>query len=103
CAGGRGLAAGRQADVFAPCAILVEAMIGKRLSQEEINAHKERLFGALIHSATLPAAFVDAVLKALAYDPRRRYPSAQEMLDDLLVIVSPAGRVARCLLGVGRV
>ena len=102
-AGERGLAAGRQADVFALGVILVEAMIGQRLSQEEINAHKERVFGALIHSATLPAAFVDAVLKALAYDPRRRYPSAQEMLDDLLVIAPPVGRVDRRFLDFGRV
>ena len=68
-AGERGLTAGCLADVFALGAILVEAMIGQRLTQEEINAHKERLFGALIHSASLPSAFVHAVFKALAYDP----------------------------------
>src|SRR5262249_35201587 len=84
--GERGLRVGRQADVFALGAILVEAMIGQRLTQDEINAQKERLFGALIHSATLPSAFVRAVFKALAYDPHQRYPSAQEMLDDLLPI-----------------
>ncbi len=39
-AGERGLAAGRQADVFALGVILVEAMIGQRLSQEEINAQR---------------------------------------------------------------
>lgn len=101
-AGERGLAAGRQADVFSLGAILVEAMIGQRLSQEEINAHKERLFGALLHSASLPAAFVHAVFKALAYDPRRRYPSAEEMLDDLLAIAPPVGRVDRRFLDFGR-
>ncbi len=99
----RGLTAGQQADVFALGAILVEAMIGQRLTQEEINAHKERLFGALIHSATLPPAFVHAVFKALAYDPRRRYPSAQEMLEDLLLIAPPVGRVDRRFVDFGRV
>jgi len=101
--GERGLAAGRQADVFALGAILVEAMIGQRLTQDEINAQKERLFGALIHSATLPAAFVRTVFKALAYDPRQRYPSAQEMLDDLLPITPPVGRLDRRFLDFGRV
>jgi tRNA A-37 threonylcarbamoyl transferase component Bud32 len=101
--GDQALAAGQQTDVFALGAISVEAMIGQRLSQEEINAQKERLFGALIHSATLPPAFVHAVFKALAYDPRRRYPSAQEMLDDLLVIAPPVGRVDRRFLDFGRV
>lgn len=95
--------AGRQADVFALGAILVEAMIGQRLTQDEINAQKERLFGALIHSATLPAAFVRAVFKALAYDPRQRYPSAHEMLDDLLPITPPVGRLDRRFLDFGRV
>jgi protein kinase-like protein len=98
-----GLMAGQQADVFALGAILVEAMIGQRLTQEEINAHKERLFGALIHSASLPREFVHAVFKALAYDPRRRYRSAQEMLDDLLVIAPPVGRVEQRFLDFGRV
>jgi tRNA A-37 threonylcarbamoyl transferase component Bud32 len=102
-AGERGLESGQQADVFALGAILVEAMIGQRLSQEEINAQKERLFVALIHSATLPQAFVHSVFKALAYDPRRRYPSAREMLDDLLVIAPPVGRVDRRFLDFGRV
>jgi tRNA A-37 threonylcarbamoyl transferase component Bud32 len=102
-AGERGLLAGRQADVFALGAILVEAMIGQRLTQEEINAHKERLFGALIHSATLPTDFVQAVFKALAYDPRRRYPSAREMLDDLLAIAPPVGRIDRRFIDFGRV
>jgi protein kinase-like protein len=96
------LTAGRQADVFALGAILVEAMIGQRLTQEEINAEKERLFGALIHSATLPSAFVKAVFKALAYDPRQRYPSAEEMLDDLLPIAPPVGRVDHRFLDFGR-
>jgi hypothetical protein len=46
---------------------------------------------------------VHAVFKALAYDPRRRYPSAQEMLDDLLVIAPPVGRVDRRFMDFGRV
>lgn len=102
CGGERGLAAGQRADVFALGAILVEAMIGQRLTQEEINANKEKLFGALIHSATLPDAFVRAVFKALAYDPRQRYPSAEAMLEDLLPIAPPSGRVDRRFLDFGR-
>ncbi len=101
--GERGLEAGCQIDVFALGAILVEAMIGQRLTQEEINAQKERLFGALIHSATLPAAFVKAVFRALAYDPRHRYPSAAAMLDDLLLIAPPVGRVDHRFIDFGRV
>jgi tRNA A-37 threonylcarbamoyl transferase component Bud32 len=101
--GERGLEAGCQVDVFALGAILVEAMIGQRLTQEEINAQKERLFGALIHSATLPAAFVQAVFKALAYDPRQRYVSAEAMLEELLPIAPPVGRVDQRYLEFGRV
>jgi hypothetical protein len=97
----KGLAAGQRADVFALGAILVEAMIGQRLSQDEINAHKEKLFGALIHSATLPSEFVRAVFKALAYDPRQRYPTAAGMLADLLPIAPPVGRVDRRFLDFG--
>src|SRR5207248_2045539 len=67
------------------------------------NAHKERLFGALIHSTTLPAAFVHAVFKALSYDPRQRYSSAETMLEELLPIAPPVGRVDRRFLDFGRV
>jgi hypothetical protein len=101
--GAQALEAGCQADVFALGAILVEAMIGQRLTQEEINAQKARLFGALIHSATLPAAFVKAVFKALAYDPRQRYVSAEAMLEELLPIAPPVGRVDQRYLDFGRV
>ncbi len=44
-----------------------------------------------------------AVFKALAYDPRQRYASAEAMLADLLPIAPPVGRVDRRFLDFGRV
>jgi hypothetical protein len=85
--------AGKQRDVFALGRVILEMMVGVRLSQEQIFARKESLSGELLHSRTLPPEFARAVLRAVAYDPGQRYRSAGEMLTDLLSIAPPVGRV----------
>jgi hypothetical protein len=93
--------AGKQRDVFALGRVILEMMVGARLTQEQIFARKESLSGELLHSRTLPPEFARAVLRAIAYDPAQRYRSAVEMLTDLLSIAPPIGRVRPRILDFG--
>jgi protein kinase-like protein len=95
--------AGKRMDVFAMGRILVELMVGERLSQEEIDRRHDQLYGAILHSGKLDVSFVRAVFKSVAYDPQRRYSSGVELAEDILPAAPPAGRVRPRVLDLGMV
>lgn len=87
------LEAGKKMDVFAMGRILVELMVGERLSQEDINRRHDQLYGQILHSGKLDVSFVRAVFRSVAYDPERRYSSGVELAEDILPAAPPVGRV----------
>lgn len=84
---------GKRMDVFAMGRILVELMVGERLTQEEINSRQDQLYGQILHSGKLDISFVRAVFRSVAYDPERRYGSGVELAEDILPAAAPVGRI----------
>ncbi len=93
--------AGKRMDVFAMGRIFVELMVGKRLTQDEINSRQDQLYGEILHSGKLDISFVRAVFKSVAYDPERRYPSGVELAEDITPAAPPVGRVRPAALDFG--
>ena len=85
--------AGKKMDVFAMGRILVELMVGERLTQDEIDRRHEQLYGQILHSGRLDVSFVRAVFRSVAYDPARRYASGIELAEDITPAAPPVGRV----------
>lgn len=84
---------GKRMDVFAMGRILVELMVGERLSQEEIDRRHDQLYGQILHSGKLDISFVRAVFRSVSYDPQRRYGSGVELAEDITPAAPPVGRV----------
>ncbi len=95
--------AGKKMDVFAMGRILVELMVGERMSQEEIDKRQDQLYGQILHSGKLDISFVRAVFKSVAYDPERRYDSGVSLAEDILPAAPPMGRVRPEVLDFGLV
>ncbi|MFN3653166.1 MAG: serine/threonine protein kinase [Armatimonadota bacterium] len=93
--------AGKKMDVFAMGRILVELMVGERLSQDEINRRHDQLYGQILHSGKLDISFVRSVFRSVAYDPERRYSSGVELAEDILPAAPPVGRVRPTSLDFG--
>jgi hypothetical protein len=93
--------AGKQMDVFAMGRILVELMVGQRLSQDDINQKHDQLYGQILHSGKLDVSFVRAVFKSVAYDTERRYKSGVEMAEDITPAAPPVGRVRPSVVDFG--
>jgi serine/threonine-protein kinase len=84
---------GKKMDVFAMGRILVELMVGERLTQEEIDRRHDQLYGKILHDGKLDISFVRAVFRSVAYDPQRRYGSGVELAEDITPAAPPVGRV----------
>jgi hypothetical protein len=84
---------GKKMDVFAMGRILIELMVGKRLSQEDIDRRQEALYGEIMHSGKVDVSFLRAVFKAANYNPAQRYASGVEMAQDITPAAAPVGRV----------
>jgi hypothetical protein len=97
------LEAGKRMDVFAMGRILVELMVGERLSQDDIDRRHQQLYGSLLHSGKLDISFVRAVFKSVAYDPAVRYASGAELAEDITPAAPPVGRVRPQVLDFGLV
>ncbi len=97
------LEAGKKMDVFAMGRILVELMVGQRLSQDDIDRKQDQLYGQILHSGKLDISFVRAVFKSVAYDPTRRYESGVALAEDILPAAPPVGRVRPTVLDLGLV
>jgi serine/threonine protein kinase len=82
-AGGEDLAAGMRMDVFALGRILVELLVGERMTQAEIDRRQDEFYGRIVNRATLDINFVRAIFRAVSYKPELRYASALEMQKDL--------------------
>ncbi len=95
--------AGKRMDVFAMGRILVELIVGKRLTQEEIDSRRDQLSGEILHSGKLDVSFVRSVFKAVSYDPQRRYESGVELAEDITPAAPPVGRVRPARIDLGRV
>lgn len=95
------LEAGRRMDVFAMGRILVELMVGERLSQDEIDQRHDQLYGQILHSGKLDIAFVRAIFRAVSYDPARRYASGIELAEDIMPAAPPVGRVRPPVIDLG--
>ena len=93
--------AGKRMDVFAMGRILVELMVGQRLTQEEIDARQDQLYGSILHSGKLDISFVRSVFRAVSYDPQRRYSSGIELAEDITPAAPPVGRVRPSALDFG--
>lgn len=97
------LDAGMRMDVFAMGRILVELMVGERLSQSDIDRRHDQLYGAILHDGKLDTSFVRAVFRSVAYDPQRRYGSGVELAEDITPAAPPVGRVRPTALDFGLV
>ena len=95
--------AGKRMDVFAMGRILVELIVGKRLTQEEIDSRRDQLSGEILHSGKLDVSFVRSVFKAVSYDPARRYDSGVELAEDITPAAPPVGRIRPTQIDLGRV
>jgi hypothetical protein len=84
---------GKQMDVFAMGRILVELMVGERLSQEDINRRQDQIYGQILHSGKLDVAFVRAVLRSVAYNLEQRYRDGVQLVEDITPAAPPVGRV----------
>ncbi|MCC2672520.1 MAG: hypothetical protein K0Q72_4992, partial [Armatimonadetes bacterium] len=84
---------GKKMDVFAMGRILVELMVGKRMSQDEIDRKQEQLYGQILHGGKLDVSFLRAVFRSIAYDPQKRYHSGAELEEDITPAAPPVGRV----------
>lgn len=79
----------RRADVFAASVVLWEALAGRRLHEGlkdvEIVTRivQGKFVGPSAHTEGIPPELDQIVLKGLAADPKKRYPSAKEMAADL--------------------
>ncbi|HEU4752809.1 MAG TPA: protein kinase, partial [Armatimonadota bacterium] len=93
--------AGKRMDVFALGRILVELMVGQRLTQEEIDRRHDQLYGEILHSGKLDISFVRSVFKAVSYDPQRRYASGIELEEDISPAAPPVGRLRPALIDFG--
>lgn len=85
--------AGKKMDVFAMGRILVELMVGKRMSQDEIDKRQEQLYGEILHSGKVDVSFLRAVFRSIAYDPEKRYNSGVELEEEIAPAAPPVGRV----------
>lgn len=85
--------AGKKMDVFAMGRILIELIVGRRMSQEDIDRRQEQLYGEIMHSGKVDVSFLKAVFRAASYDPARRYSSGVEMAEDITPAAPPVGRV----------
>jgi len=94
---------GKRMDVFAMGRILVELMVGERLTQEEIDKRHSQIYGSILHSGKLDISFVRAVFKSVAYDPQQRYASGIELAEDITPAAPPVGRVRPSALDFGLV
>lgn len=92
---------GKKMDVFAMGRILVELMVGERLSQDDINKRHDQLYGQILHGGKLDISFVRAVFRSVAYDPERRYDSGVELAEDITPAAPPAGRVRPAVIDFG--
>lgn len=94
----RSLPIDARSDQFSLGAILWECLTGKRLftgtSIWQILAAVQKAEVSSLHEARpdLPLAAVDAVMRALAQDPSRRFNSARELGAALLAYASPSVR-----------
>lgn len=94
----RSLPIDARSDQFSLGAILWECLTGKRLftgtSVWQILAAVQKAEVSSLHEARpdLPLAAVDAVMRALAQDPSRRFNSARELGAALLPYASPSVR-----------
>jgi len=91
-ASGEDLATGMRMDIFALGRILVEMMVGERMSQAEIDRRHDQIYGSILHSKTLDIGFVRAVFRSVSYNPQARYASAIEMERDLMESAPPVVR-----------
>jgi serine/threonine-protein kinase len=94
---------GKRMDVFALGRILVELMVGQRLTQEEINSRQDQLYGQILHSGKLDISFVRAVFRSVSYDPQRRYGSGIELEEDIAPAAPPVGRLRPAAIDFGLV
>lgn len=85
--------AGMKMDVFAMGRILVELMVGKRMSQEEIDKRSEQLYGEILHSGKVDVSFLRALFRSITYNPEKRYNSGVELEEDITPAAPPVGRV----------
>jgi hypothetical protein len=92
---------GKRMDVFAMGRILVELMVGQRMSQEEIDRRQDQIYGEILHSGKLDVSFVRAVFKSVSYDPDRRYGSGVELAEDITPAAPPVGRVRPAVVDFG--
>ncbi|HTE20705.1 MAG TPA: protein kinase [Armatimonadota bacterium] len=84
--------AGKKMDVFAMGRILVELMVGRRMTQEDIDRRQDQLYGELLHSGKVDVSFLRAVFRSVAYDPERRYSSGVELEEEITPAAPPVGR-----------
>lgn len=93
--------AGKKMDVFAMGRILIELMVGKRMSQDEIDRRQDQLYGDLMHAGKVDVSFLKAVFRAASYDPARRYASGVEMAEDITPAAPPVGRIRPAVIDFG--
>jgi serine/threonine protein kinase len=91
-ASGEDLATGMRMDIFALGRILVEMMVGERMTQAEIDRRHDQIYGSILHSKTLDIGFVRAVFRSVSYNPQARYANAIEMEKDLVQSAPPIPR-----------
>jgi len=85
------LEAHRRIDVFALGAILYEMMLGRRPTQDDIDARSGRLVGPLLRQLSdVHPGLVSVLVRAMSFDRNYRYQNAKEMLADLRVKGPPA-------------
>ncbi len=97
------LAAGMRMDVFALGRILVEMLVGQRMTQAEIDQRHDQIYGSILHSKTLDISLVRAIFRSVSYNPTARYASAIEMEQDLVAAAPPIGRRRPAELDLGAV
>jgi hypothetical protein len=90
--GGEDLAAGMRMDVFALGRILVELLVGERMTQAEIDRRQDEFYGRIVNRASLDINFVRAIFRSVSYKPELRYASALEMQKDLEAAAPPIAR-----------
>jgi hypothetical protein len=85
--------AGKKMDVFAMGRILVELIVGKRMTQDEIDKRQDQIYGEILHQGKIDVSFLRSVFRSVAYDPEKRYGSGVELAEEIAPAAPPQGRV----------
>jgi tRNA A-37 threonylcarbamoyl transferase component Bud32 len=98
------LEAHRRIDVFALGSILYEMLLGRRPTQDDIDAKSGRLVGPLLRELSdMHPGLVSVLIKAMSFDREYRYQNAREMLEDLRAKGPPSMELSAAAVNFGEV